>query len=287
MNYQQFLESKRIMTASAGITVSPEDINPILYPWQRDIVCWALRKGRAALFEDCGLGKTFQQLEWGRLIHLLTGGDVLILAPLAVSKQTKREALKLGMEITICRTQADVKPGINITNYEMLNHFDPDKFAGIVLDESSILKAFSGKYRQEITRFGSVIPYRLACTATPAPNDLIEITNHAEFLGTMRGKEIIALFFTQDGNTTHAWRLKGHAKKDFWTWVASWCVAIRKPSDLGYPDDKFILPKLNLIEHILEVENFSDRLFVVEAETLEGRRRARQLSTKDRVAEAA
>jgi DNA modification methylase/superfamily II DNA or RNA helicase len=287
MNYQSFLESKRIMTASEGITVSNDDINPILYPFQRDVTRWALRKGRAALFEDCGLGKTFQQLEWGRLIHLRTGGDVLILAPLAVSKQTKREALKLGMDITICRTQADVRPGINITNYEMLQHFIPEAFAGIVLDESSILKAFSGKYRQEITKFGSKIPYRLACTATPAPNDLIEITNHAEFLGTMRGKEIIALFFTQDGNTTHAWRLKGHAKKDFWTWVASWCVAIRKPSDLGYDDDKFILPKLNLIEHVLEVENFSDRLFVVEAETLEERRRARQLSTKDRVAEAA
>jgi DNA modification methylase/superfamily II DNA or RNA helicase len=287
MTYQDFLQSKRPKNDFHGINSDINEINQILYPFQQIIVGWALRRGRAALFEDCGLGKTFQQLEWARLVCNYTGGSVLILAPLAVATQTRTEAGKLGISITICRTQANVKPGINITNYEMLHHFDPKAFQGIVLDESSILKAFSGKYRQEITKFGSQIEYRLACTATPAPNDLIEITNHAEFLGVMSGKEIIALYFTQDGNTTHHWRLKGHAKKAFWKWVATWCVAIRKPSDIGYDDDGFILPPLNLIQHTVEVGKPIGRLFAVEAETLEERREARKGSTSLRVTEAA
>ncbi len=199
LEYQSFLESKRIVVPASGITVPESSINDALFPFQRDIVKWALRKGRAAVFAGTGLGKTAIQLEWAKQI-----GDVLILAPLAVSKQTVREGDKFGIEVNICRHQADVKPGVNITNYEKLQHFNPEAFAGIVLDESSILKAFSGKYRQEITQFASHINFRLACTATPAPNDLIEIINHAEFLGVMQGKEIIALFFTQDGNTTHA-----------------------------------------------------------------------------------
>ncbi len=287
MNYLEFLHSKRITVAPSGFHVDKDALNKNQFEWQKDIVAWAAAKGRAAIFADCGLGKTIMELDWGSNVHKQTGKDILILAPLAVSGQTVREGQKFGFQVNVCRTQADVMPGINITNYEMLSHFEPDKFGGLVLDESSILKAFSGKTRQELTEFAAAIDYRLACTATPAPNDLIEIINHAEFLGIMRGKEIIALFFTQDGNTTHSWRLKGHAKSDFWKWTASWCVAMRKPSDLGYDDGKFILPKLNIIEHVVTSNPQEGQLFSVEALTLEERRRARQTSTQERVREAA
>lgn len=286
--YNEFLASKRIVIPDIGVDVDHSQICPALFGWQRDIVAWALRKGRAAIFADCGLGKTPMQLEWAKHVCRHTDGNVLILAPLAVAGQTVREGQKFGIEVNVCRRQADVRPGINITNYEMLEHFDPAAFAGIVLDESSILKAFSGYYRQEITKFAAASSFRLACTATPAPNDLIEVINHAEFLGVMQGKEIIALFFTQDGNTTHKWRLKGHAKQDFWRWMASWCVALRKPSDLGYPDGDFVLPPLNIIEHVVKVDGPAEgRLFAVEALTLDERRRARQASTEARVREAA
>ncbi|OPX93423.1 MAG: DNA adenine methyltransferase YhdJ [Pelotomaculum sp. PtaB.Bin104] len=285
-DYESFLESKRIIVQPSGFDVPVEEINPRLFLFQRDIVRWALKKGRAAIFADCGLGKTPIQLTYAKHVCDYTGGNVLILAPLAVSKQTVNEGIKFGVEVNICRSQADIKPGINITNYEMLHHFRPEDFAGIVLDESSILKAFFGKYRQEITNFASGIEFRLACTATPAPNDLIEIINHAEFLSIMNGKKIIALFFTQNGNTTHSWRLKGHAKEDFWRWMAGWCVALRKPSDLGYDDGDFILPKLNIIEHVVKTEP-TNGFFAVEAQTLEERRRARQESIEARVNEAA
>ena len=211
-DYHDFLAQKRSITAPVGFDVNEADLNPMLFPFQRAIVRWSLHRGRAALFEDCGLGKTPQQLEWGHQVHKRTGGNVLILCPLAVAAQTVREGEKFGIQVTLCRSQADVRPGINVANYERLHLFDRDGLAGIVLDESSILKSFEGVTRKAITAFAADIPYRLCCTATPAPNDLVELTNHAEFLNIMSGKEIIALFFTQDGNTTHAWRLKGHAE---------------------------------------------------------------------------
>lgn len=284
-NYATFLQSKRITAAPAGFEAGP--INPLLFPFQRDIVRWALRRGRAAVFADCGLGKTPMQLEWAWHVAGYTGGNVLILAPLAVAQQTAREGEKFGIGVTVCRTQDDVQPGINITNYEMLHHFEPSAFAGIVLDESSILKAFGGVMRQQITAFGQQIPYRLCCTATPAPNDLIELTNHAEFLDVMSGKEIIALFFTQDGNTTHAWRLKGHARQDFWRWMASWSVALRKPSDLGYDDDGFILPELRIEQTTVEAPPSETVLFPMEALPLLERRQARRDSTDARVSACA
>ena len=285
MKYEEFLQSKMISTESVGF--EPEELNPMLFPFQRDIVRWAVRKGRAAIFADCGLGKSPMQLDWAKQICERTGGDVLILAPLAVSKQTIREGKKFGVEVHSCRSGDEVKPGINITNYEMLHKFEPQQFAGIVLDESSILKSYGGKYRQDITEFAASINFRLACTATPAPNDLIEIINHAEFLEVMRGKEIIALYFAQDGNTTHKWRLKGHAKKGFWKWVTTWCVALRKPSDLGYEDGDFILPSLTIHEHITEAKAPEGHLFVVEAQTLDERRKARRASVEERVQQAA
>lgn len=286
-DYNQFLETKRIKVNTAGFTVEADSLNPMLFPFQRDIVKWALQRGRAALFEDCGLGKTPQQLEWAHQVHRHTGGNVLIFAPLAVATQTKREGEKFGIKVNICVKQDDIRPGVNITNYEKLHHFSPDGLSGIVLDESSILKGYDGATRKALNDFAAVVPYRLACTATPAPNDLIELTNHAEFLGIMSGKEIIALYFTQDGNTTHHWRLKGHAREEFWKWMAQWSVAIRRPSDLGYEDDGFLLPALHMHEQVVKGAATDGYLFAVEAQTLQERREARRSSLSERVAAAA
>lgn len=286
--YQTFLASKRVIAQPAGFTIANEAIHTALFDWQRQIVRWAIQRGRAAIFADTGLGKTLLQLEWARQIAHHTGRNVLILAPLAVAQQTAREAAeKLDFEITVCRRQADVRPGVNITNYEMLSHFEPNAFVGIVLDESSILKAFDGKTRKALTTFAQGILYRLACTATPAPNDLPEIANHAEFLDIMSGKEIMALFFTQDGNTTRQWRLKGHARADFWRWLASWAVALRKPSDIGFPDGDFRLPPLTIEQHEVAGQPLPGHLFTVEAKTLSERRKARQSSMNERVTQCA
>lgn len=282
--YEQFLESKRVVVSPAGFDVPMESINPMLFDWQRSVVRWALYRGRAALFEDCGLGKTPQQIEWARHVCGHTEGNVLILAPLAVAAQTVREGAKFGVDVTHCRIGQDVRPGVNVANYERLHHFSPDQFAGIVLDESSILKAFDGTTRKQIQDFARSIKFRLACTATPAPNDLIELTNHAEFLDVMSGKEIIALFFKQDGNTTHQWRLKGHARDAFWTWMAEWSIALRRPSDIGYDDGKFRLPPLNLHHITVEGKANDGFLFAIEAQTLTERRDARRASMADRVA---
>ena len=283
MDYESFLAGKRINIESVGFDVPLAELNPMLFDWQRSIVRWALHRGRAALFEDCGLGKTPQQLEWARQVVKHTGGNVLILAPLAVASQTRREGEKFGVEVTLCKTGADVRPGVNVANYERLHHFAPDMFSGIVLDESSILKSFDGTTRKQIQDFAKSIKYRLACTATPAPNDLIELTNHAEFLDVMSGKEIIALFFKQDGNTTHKWRLKGHARDAFWTWMAQWSIAIRRPSDIGYEDGKFKLPELNMRHITVDGKAQDGFLFAIEAQTLQERRGARRASMDDRV----
>ena len=247
MNYNEFVDKKRIIVQPSGFNLMPDSINDMLFEFQKDIVRWTLNRGKAAIFADCGLGKTPMQLEWAYHVKKYTGGDVLILAPLAVSQQTAREGEKFDIGVNIARTSDDLKPGINITNYERIHHFDGVEFAGIVLDESSILKAQFGKRRHEITEFGSHIPYRLAASATPAPNDLTELINHAEFFGLMTEAEMKALFFTQDGNSSNKFRLKRHAVDDFWKWMASWSVALRKPSDLGYQECGFDLPALHTI----------------------------------------
>jgi DNA modification methylase len=285
--YEDFLETKRIYIEPSGFDVNPDELNPMLFPFQRDIVRWALARGKAALFEDCGLGKTPQQLDWAHQVVTYTGKPVLILAPLSVANQTQKEGDKFGIPVTVCETQDDVIRGINITNYEKLHHFKPGGWGGIVLDESSILKGYDGKTRKALNKFARKIPYRLCCTATPAPNDLVELINHAEFLDIMSEKELKALYFTQDGNSTHLWRLKGHAKNDFWKWMAEWSVAIRKPSDLGYDDDGFILPDLKM--HSLTVDGAvpDGWLIPVEARTLSERRAARRASLEDRVKIAA
>jgi hypothetical protein len=264
-------------------------LNAFLMPFQAAITGWGIRRGRAAFFEDCGTGKTIQQLEWARHVSAYTQKPVLIYAPLAVSQQTKREGLKFGIEVNVCRSQADVVAGINITNYEKLQHFgEALQFGGIVLDESSILKGFDGKTRKALTEWASVIPFRLACTATPAPNDYMELGNHAEFLGVMTCAEMLAMFFVHDGGDTSKWRLKKHAEDAFWKWVASWAVALRRPSDLGYSDDGFILPTLHMEQTtVLAGETPSGFLFPVEGQTLQERNTARRDSITERVSACA
>jgi len=285
--YATWLASKRVADRPTGF--EPGLLAPILFPFQAAIVRWACKRGRAALFADCGLGKTLMQLEWAREVCRETGGSVLILAPLAVGPQTQREAKdKLGIDVALCRSQDDVRPGINIANYEMLEHFDAGSFHGVVLDESSILKSYTGSIRNAIIAAFQSTPYRLACTATPAPNDYMELGNHAEFVGAMTRTEMLSMFFVHDGGETQSWRLKGHAQSDFWRWVCSWAVMIRKPSDLGFSDDGFALPEIVYHEHIVEADPISaGTLFDCDPATLEDRRRARKASIGDRVAKAA
>lgn len=290
-SYTEFLALKVVRQKDCGFAVSPGDLNPMLFPFQRDLSAWALRRGRAALFEDCGLGKTPQQLEWARRVHLHTAGDVLILAPLAVGRQTAREGEKFGVPVTLCHSQADVRPGVNVTNYEKLHHFDPSHFAGVVLDESSILKSFAAKTCRAVIDAFSATPYRLACTATPAPNDYLELGNHAEFLGVMSRAEMLAMFFTHDGGSTSQWRLKRHAEDGFWRWVASWAAFVRKPSDIGHSDEGFTLPELTTLRHALPVDQelaqAAGMLFPKDARTLAEQRATRGASLSARVAEVA
>lgn len=253
MNYKDFLKSKQITVKASGFQVPRESLNPSAFEWQKDIDTWALKKGKAALFEDCGLGKTLQQLEWANQVHKHTGENVLILAPLAVSAQTAREGFKFGIPATICKDQSDVRPGINITNYERLDKFDASLFSGVVLDESSILKAYTGHTKQQIIDTFHDTPYKLACTATPAPNDHMELLNHAEFLGVMKSSEALSIWFINDTKSSGTYRLKGHAVKSFWEWVSTWAVCMSSPSDIGYPDDGYDLPPLNIIDEVVHV----------------------------------
>lgn len=286
--YEAFLSTKQVRAEEVGFELDPALISDMLFPFQQSIVLWALRRGRAAIFADCGLGKTPIQLEWANHVYACTGRAVLILAPLAVGEQTRREGAKFGIPVTHCRTGEDVREGINVTNYERLHHFDPAGFGAIVIDESSILKAYDGKTRRAITEFAETIPYRLACTATPAPNDYTELCNHAEFLGVMNENEVKALFFTQDGNSTTSWRLKGHARKEFWRWLSTWAVAARSPADLGFDDDGFDLPPLNLEELEIDAEWRPDGyLFATQAQTLQEQRQARRDTLGERVAACA
>jgi DNA modification methylase len=279
-NYHEFLKSKRLVVKPSGF--EPNGISEILFPFQKDIVRWACKKGKAAIFAGTGLGKTGMQLEWAHQVHQHTGADVLVLAPLAVAEQTAREGEKFEVVVHLCKTQADVKPGVNITNYEKLSHFDAGHFAGIVLDESSILKSFEGKVRTEIIEAFRDTPFKLACTATPAPNDHMELANHAEFLHVMSRPEMLATFFVHDGGSTSQWRLKGHAVKAFWEWVASWAVMMSMPSDLGYEDNGFKLPPMKIEQIVVDRTGY----VVKEAQTLQDRRRARTDSLDLRVQKA-
>ena len=288
VDYIDFLKSKQIQIHNSGFDIDVSELNTMLFDWQKDVVKWALRKGKACLFEDCGLGKTPQQLEWANQVYKKTGENVLILAPLAVAKQTQREGLKFGIEVNICRTQSDVKQGINITNYEMLEHFESNSFSGIVLDESSILKNQTGKYKKLIIDMFKDTLYKLACTATPAPNDFMELGTHAEFLGIMTQTEMLSTFFVHDGGETSKWRLKGHAESKFFEWIASWACCMTSPADLGYQQCGYDLPPLNIIEHIVKSDDLEDidgqMMLVAETSlSLLERRQARKSSIEKRV----
>ena len=229
-----------------------------------------------------------QQATWAQLVHEYTGLNIIIAAPLCVAQQTVEEAAKFGIKIKYCRSDSEVEPGITITNYEMLEHFELDSFVGVVLDESSILKGQTSKTRAFIVDAFRDTPYKLSCTATPSPNDYIELGNQAEFLGIMSAQEMLATFFTHDGGDTSKWRLKGHGKVKFWEWMASWSICIRNPSDLGFDGSAYDLPPLNMIEHVVSGGDLMEgQLFAVTAQTLTERREAKRNSMAERIALAA
>lgn len=256
MDYVEFIAKKHIRQRSVGFVADESKIPEKLFDWQREIVKWATNKGRAAIFASCGMGKTAMQLSWARQVTSHTRMPVLILAPLAVNEQTANEGMFFGIEAESIRSMDEVKNnGIYIMNYEMISHITPDIFGGIVLDESSILKALTGKTKTALTDMFSSTPYRLCCTATPAPNDHAELGNHAEFLGVMRTPEMLSTWFVNDGFESGKWRLKGHAKEDFWEWVSSWAVCVNKPSDIGdYDDSQYKLPELVTVRHDIKVD---------------------------------
>lgn len=256
--YEDFLKTKIIGVNEVGFEIDESAVHSMLFPFQRDIVIWAIRLGRAAIFADCGLGKSFMQLEWARIVAQKTGKPVLLVAPLGVTGQTIQEAKKLGIDLNYCRSQSDADGVTNdITNYEMLAKFNPRHYSGMVIDESSILKNYTGKTKKLIIEMAQSVEYRLACTATPAPNDHLELGNHAEFLGIMRSREMIQRWFVNDSMHAGGYRLRKHGANDFWRWVASWAVSIQKPSDIGieYSDEGYILPALNFVGHVVPVDH--------------------------------
>lgn len=289
-DYQEFLTRKQIidpMTGMSGIIKLPE----VLKHHQHDIVRWALRRGRAAIFAGTGLGKTLMELTWSEQVNAFTGKPTLIFAPLAVAEQHITEANKFGINANLVSFHPDEGWGVNVSNYQKMDHFDMSKFGGVVLDESSILKSTDGKYRNRLIEECSTIPFRLAATATPAPNDFMELGNHAEFLGVMSYTDMLATFFTHDGGETQKWRLKGHAETEFWKWMASWSVMLRKPSDLGYDNEGYDLPPLTYHQHTVDMEYApsleTGLLFPMEARTMQERISARKDSVGERVALAA
>lgn len=292
MSYADFLQRKALTVAPVGF--NPKRISSALMPFQRDIATLATKLGRFCVWADCGMGKTLMQLEWAHQVARQTQQRVLILAPLAVSHQTVREAQKFkipGVSFVSKPSKGDTV--IAVTNYQKMDRFNPDDYAGVVLDESSILKSMDGKTRSAILDAFRRTPYRLACSATPAPNDYMELGNHAEFVGVMTREEMLAMFFVHDGGDTSKWRLKGHAEAKFWEWVCSWAVTIRKPSDLGYDDGDFLLPPLHMHDCIVETphERLPDAegqasLFPQQATTLNDQRAVQRGSLQNRVAEA-
>lgn len=287
--YEAFLKRKAVSDPMTGLIDVPE-LPECLFPHQRDIVTWALRRGRSALFAGTGLGKSLMELAWADAIHRVKGGMIILLAPLAVSNQMLREADKFGIPARIVSCQDECGDGINITNYQKLDHFDISQFIGIILDESSILKNQNGHYRTKLIQAAAQVPFRLAATATPAPNDFMELGNHAEFLGVMKYTDMLSTFFTHDGGETQKWRLKGHAENDFWKWMASWAVMLRKPSDLGYPNDGYDLPPLNYHMHTVAADydnNDMNTLFPLQASSLSERLAARRGTVDERCQHAA
>jgi hypothetical protein len=286
-DYESYLASKLAATVPAGFDPGVIDA-PYLKPFQRQLVAWALRRGRAAIFADTGLGKARMEIEWARRVADRAAADVLILAPLAVAAQTKREADAIGVPVTLCRDGADVQPGINVTNYDRLHRFDASRFAGVALDESSIIKHHDAKTLTQLTEAFARTPFKLCGTATPAPNDYTELGTHAEFLGIRSRMEMLSEYFVHDASDTQTWRLKGHAREAFWAWVASWGAMVKRPSDLGDDDTGYALPPLSVQHHIIGADHAAAQalglLFALDAQTLTERRAARRDSMERRVA---
>lgn len=286
-DYSDFLSTKTNSCIDVGF--DPDDS---MYPakikdHQRVSVTWACKRGRAALFFDTGIGKTLAQTTWANQVVTHTGGSVLIIAPLAVSHQTIREGEKFGIDIHLAASDDDIDgPGIYITNYEKMEKFDASQFAGVVLDESSILKGLNGKIRKHVTKSFSETPYRLSCTATPSPNDYMELGTQSEFLGIMSQTEMLAMFFIHDGSDTQKWRLKGHGKSRFWEWLSTWAIFLRSPSDLGFDGSEYDLPPIHYHDYTIETKP-DGSLFVEPAQSLLDRNRARKHSVEERCRKAA
>jgi superfamily II DNA or RNA helicase len=257
MDYQEFIAKKRKPVESTGFHVDDSDLNNNLFDWQARIVKWSLMRGRSAIFADCGLGKTLCQLNWAEHVFKCTQKPVVIHTPVGVRKQTLRESEKfrIDCEVEVVDEPHKVIDGINIINYEKLHKFEGIEFGGVVLDESSVLKGLTSKTRQLLTERYAGVRFKLACTATPAPNDHMELGNHAEFLGVCESVDMLNRFFYHDSGDTAKWVLMGHARKQFWAWVAQWAVCIAKPSDIGGRDDGYDLPALNVERHFVSVEN--------------------------------
>lgn len=280
--YADFLGRKALNVPRHGHAVDVDQLHPSLHPWQARIVKWAVAAGRAAIWADTGLGKTRMQLEWARL----SAETTLIVAPLAVCAQTVREAAAIGIEVAYVRGADQITgPGVWITNYEMVSHFDPDALGAVVLDESSVLKDVTTKTRDLLIALFRTVPRRLCCSATPAPNDVAELANHAEFLGVASRREMLSTYFVHD---QAGWRPKGHARAPMFAWMSTWAIALRRPSDIGYPDDGYALPPLEIRSHLIDVEiEVEGQLFATDLGGVSGRARIRRETLDDRCARAA
>ena len=281
MDYDQFVQQKRRAEVATGH--QPGDLNEHLFDFQHAIVSWAVRRGRAAIFADTGLGKTLMQLSWADEVASHTQGIVLVLAPLAVSEQTIEHGATFGIDVRrVPQGGSPDAPGVWITNYERMDAIDFTSLHGLVLDESSILKAHDGKTRQRIIDAAKGVPYRLSCTATPSPNDFEELGNQCEFLGVMSRIEMLATYFVNDTGDTGTWRLKGWGASKFWEWMGTWAVVLRNPSDLGFDGSRYELPPLQYFEHVVETEPLGDDLFSRPAMGLAERRKAQRDSIEQR-----
>jgi len=289
MDYHEFLKQKSIILPPTGI--EPPKLSDSLFDFQRDIVSWALKRGRSAIFAGTGLGKSFQELSWANALYETEKVRTLIFTPLAVAAQMKREADKFGIDCAHVHNQDESNSPILITNYQKIDYFDLSKFDAVVLDESSILKNQSGHYRTKLIDATKNTKFKLAATATPSPNDYMELGNHAEFTGIMSYTDMLSTFFVHDAANTQEWRLKGHAESEFWKWMASWSVMLKNPSDIGYDGARYNLPKLHQIQHTVKAEYAPNvdtgLLFPMEAQSMGERLAARRATIDDRVKKAA
>lgn len=291
MDYHQFIKNKSQIHLPTGID-RPNALNRHLFDYQHDVTSWALRRGRAAIFAGTGLGKTLMELAYSEKVAHHTGKPVLIVTPLAVANQFIDAGYEFGIEVRKAHSQDDITTNtVYVSNYQKVHRFNMNKFGGIVLDESSILKNHTGSYRNELIKSCESIPFRLAATATPSPNDYMELGNHAEFLGIMSYTDMLSTFFVHDGSSTQNWRLKGHAEEAFWKWMATWSVMFQSPDDLGYDGSKHKLPSLYEIQHTVSAAYApcieTGMLFPVQAKGLSERLKVRRASISERCDAAA